>query len=621
MRVFQTIIYFAIVVIVSFNGIICECAKAVEYNAGVESIFSFGASARAMGMGGAFSAISNDAAAVYYNPAGITHLEQTELQGMHVSLWQDVNYDCVLLAVPSLNYGYFGLGVMRIGVDGIPRRDAYNIKRGDFGYHQEQYLLTYAFQLTENLRVGASGKISSQSLYNYSASGFSSDLGLLLRIPGLNQMTIGLNLQDLYSSPLKLKSETEKIPINLKAGFGYEFFFSGYSNRLVFAFDIDKSERKSMEPHLGVEADLQGRFFLRSGYEQTGVSFGGGLSLGFIGVDYAFLDNEYLGKAHRFSLSMKFGKPLSIRLREKIAREESISREKFAAFSRQEKLRNANYYLTQGDSLSSLGEFAAAERAYLNALAWDPEFSPASRRLRDINPELESLRDQERTGIRQNMEIEFILSKAKELAAAEDYNNAIQELNTALIINPENIEVSELKTEYEVLLQSRIRDIKVNAYSYYKQKDYTNAYNEYGKLLEISDEDPVARRRLNEISNKLRAAIHLKQGLQLYTDGNYSLSAAEFQLALKFDPDDQSSKEYLDRSQSMLTGVTTLEELRKNQVVWQYYLDGINAYQAGDFSRAIEEWGKVLQVYPTNSNTLRNVEQAQRLLEIGGDKE
>ena len=76
----------------------------VEYNAGVESIFSYGAGARAMGMGGAFVAIADDASAVYYNPAGISQLERAQFSGLHVTLWEGVNYDVINFVIPTLDY-------------------------------------------------------------------------------------------------------------------------------------------------------------------------------------------------------------------------------------------------------------------------------------------------------------------------------------------------------------------------------------------------------------------------------------------------------------------------------------------------------------------------------------
>jgi tetratricopeptide (TPR) repeat protein len=266
------------------------------------------------------------------------------------------------------------------------------------------------------------------------------------------------------------------------------------------------------------------------------------------------------------------------------------------------------------------GDFTGAERAYLNALAWDPDYQPALDKMKEINPELEKMRHQERAGLRNSMEIELILEKAQEFAADSNYLGAIKELDKALIIEPQHTRALALKNRYSIQHETIANELKLSAYSHYRQKEYTKAYRDYQKLLEIEPENHVARGRLTEISNKLQAALHLKEGLHLYEKGNYSLSAAEFQRALDFDPKDESSREYLAMSKNKLTGTTTLEELKQNPEMWQLYLDGIKAYQEGDFAGAIAKWEQVLYHYPNNPNTIRNIEQAKRLSELGGER-
>ncbi len=596
----------------SFNS------HAIEYNAGVESIFSYGASARAMGMGGAFVAIADDASAVYYNPAGMSALERFQLSGLHVSLWEGVNYDCLHFVYPTLDYGFFGIGVMRIGVDDIVRRDEYNIKRGEFGFHQEQYHLAYSLHLTQNLSFGVSGKIASQSLGGFHASGFSSDFAVLFRTPGYRQLSIGMNLQDIFSTGLKLKTENERLPLNLKGGIGYEVYYGNFDNRLRFALDIDKTERRDPQLHFGMESDWFGNVFLRSGVDNEGFNWGGGVSVGLVGVDYAFVNSEAVGNVHRFSVRINFGKPLSIQLRERIALEESINQERLATFSRLEKMSNARYYHEQGDSLAEEGKFEKAELAYNNALAWYPEYEPAKESLYKISSELEKLREKERKGLIRNMEVEFCLDRAKRFAENEEYRKALNELENVFAKDPDNTEAMTLKEEYRSRREAKIQELKLQAYTAYKQKDYTAAYREYRRLLEMIPEDETAEERLTEIANKLQAALHLKQGLGLFHDGNYSLSAAEFQTALEYDPDDSTCTAYLDRSKNMLAGTTTLQELKGDPPIWELYIEGIKAYQNKDYETAIEKWGRVLSAYPTNANTQRNIEQARRLSQRDG---
>ena len=49
-------------------------------------IFEIGMGARALGMGGAFVAVADDANAIYYNPAGLAYMEGRNITSLYSSL-------------------------------------------------------------------------------------------------------------------------------------------------------------------------------------------------------------------------------------------------------------------------------------------------------------------------------------------------------------------------------------------------------------------------------------------------------------------------------------------------------------------------------------------------------
>ena len=63
-----------------------------------------GVGSKAIGMGGAFRGLADDWSAAYWNPAGLTQLEQSELNGMLVAITPKVEYN------PNITYGGIDIG-------------------------------------------------------------------------------------------------------------------------------------------------------------------------------------------------------------------------------------------------------------------------------------------------------------------------------------------------------------------------------------------------------------------------------------------------------------------------------------------------------------------------------
>jgi hypothetical protein len=139
----------------------------------------YGVGVRAMGMGRAFTAVSDDASAVYWNPAGMLGAERAEVASMYSNLFYDSRYAFLGLTLPRLvesdesswKTWFFGpntaIGTGWIGLSmvGFEQRTAYNEYLGQFDMGENAWFLSWARETVNShgiFRYGLTYKLVNQ---------------------------------------------------------------------------------------------------------------------------------------------------------------------------------------------------------------------------------------------------------------------------------------------------------------------------------------------------------------------------------------------------------------------------------------------------------------------------
>lgn len=317
---------------------------------------SVGAGARALGMGSAHAAISNDVTSAYWNPAGLTHVESIDIAYMHSERFAGiVSYDYGAIAYPLKNSeSTLALSFFRQGVDNIANTlNAWDRERNlprenpqdfieEFSVADMAFILSYADKFSDQISWGVNAKVVNHRLGPFAnAWGYSLDAGAQYRA---GNTLFGVHILDL-TTMMKFWSvnrsefgdfeetfgdeiptgQNERVLPTLKVGAGHEreygdFLLTGaldvdmrFENRRTFFINLG---RISFEPHAGLEATYKNRLSLRTGLTDVTTdsrnsvyispTLGAGFHLRSIFIDYGFANfggtASSLGVTHRISL-------------------------------------------------------------------------------------------------------------------------------------------------------------------------------------------------------------------------------------------------------------------------------------------------------------------------------
>ena len=87
------------------------------------AFLKIGTGARATALGGAYTALADDADAIYYNPGALGGIRRPELSATHAEHLLGAKFDFIGFVQPTAN-GSFGLGVTRLSAGKIEGRGA-----------------------------------------------------------------------------------------------------------------------------------------------------------------------------------------------------------------------------------------------------------------------------------------------------------------------------------------------------------------------------------------------------------------------------------------------------------------------------------------------------------------
>lgn len=272
---------------------------------------NIGLGARAASLGGANMALGDAATASYWNPAALGGAERTEFSISHFQWYQDLTVQQLAAVVPVTAGLSLGAHASMLQYGNIPTVDNNGIVTGSVNPMDWVAGVSAGYQFNDFLSVGATGKMVSQNLGDYSASSLAGDLSARVQF---SRFSISAGVFNV-GSPMVFLTEKEKLPTTIRAGVAVRPFAAD----LVGLIDVNSPVNGELSLRQGVEVGFSERYYLRGGFQQylnsdvaqqlTRFNVGAGVKLSGLRFDYAYGGSGIVQSdaIHQFSLTLGLG--------------------------------------------------------------------------------------------------------------------------------------------------------------------------------------------------------------------------------------------------------------------------------------------------------------------------
>lgn len=310
-------------------------------------LLNLNTSARSGALGGSLIASNNpDISIVNENPAYLGMGLDNQLNLSYINYFADIQYGRVAYSFKTEKYGSFATGLFYLNYGDFIEANEYGEITGEFQAAEYTFDLSWGFRVDSVLSVGVNVRPIYSVFERYSSWGIATDVAVLYLSPGkltsaaLLIRNFGTQLSTYYSP------DKEPIPFEIMAGVTQKIkhapFRLSFTFRNLQKFDIDvilpdddtdpssgkklydsnirEIASKGLDHLIAAVEFVPGKVInIRFGYNfrsrdelklgtrntASGLTFGFGLKLGEIRLDYALANYHVSGLSHLMTLSSK----------------------------------------------------------------------------------------------------------------------------------------------------------------------------------------------------------------------------------------------------------------------------------------------------------------------------
>lgn len=363
----------AVLLLISLLCISSVATTSSGQTGGAVSPLAFGVGSRDLALSGADIAKCDFATAPFWNPARLARSEQYSLMGFHTRLFDsDVLYQYLGIVIPTLDWGSVGIGVTRLGINDIEKRDAANLLLDSIADTRVGLRLGYG-RTIGSLDLGMSLSLETHSIDTYkSTSSPGVDLAgtKIMSSPfsWCDSVAFTVVGRNIVAPSQRLADETVKSPFEFQTGITSKFLITRDGRQsLELSGSFVKASPTPALGSLAMEFSLLDILRLRGSIRKDRFSFGAGIAYNGISFDYALVDRE-LGALHMISVNTSLGRSVSDRRAVRADRRRAAFDRAMSDRLAQKNIELASQLLESGKSAMEAGDLIGADASFDRAL-------------------------------------------------------------------------------------------------------------------------------------------------------------------------------------------------------------------------------------------------------------
>lgn len=324
--------------------------------------------------------------------------------------------------------------------------------------------------------------------------------------------------------------------------------------------------------------------------------------------------------------------------------------DEYISFAEKSKQESMNKYFNDGLRFYEEGNLLKAKENLEKALQQNPKHSKAKAKLSEVKSAIfeqvsvaknkgresfnrgdyDEAMEQFRTVLRfeeENDEIVDLLQMAEKsrdmmdegnkMMKEEKYAEAIDKFDEVLGYN-KNDKNAKSKKDLAVLEgKKRASQWYNDGLQYYKNNDLKKAYVRFSSVVEANPQHTEAKNMLDKVSKEIdnKVSSYYKTGLSYYEKGDYKSAITEFNKILNLKGSYKDTSLLLTKANKIYNQKSSQDRKLSQEKVQTFLYEGIRLYRNGKLQEAIDEWEKVLKVYPNHSKAIKYINRAKYKLQ------